>query len=494
MNKGRTVKEYPRSLDAASLKAARLKTVRLETVLQALPPDWHRDPLPEIQALLSRSARQLVVLDDDPTGSQSVQNTPVLTEWGVSALQSEIGREQAGFYVLTNSRSLPPEQAVALNREIGGNLAAISMRTGHEFAVVSRGDSTLRGHFPHEVEALVGGLGVEFDAWLVIPALPEAGRITIDDVHYVVEGEDVIPVGKTVYARDSTFGYQSSDLKEWVAEKTSGRILAKEVASISIESIRTGGPQQVCRELESLVHQRICIFNAVNRRDLEVIALGVLLAEERGKRFLYRTGPSFVPARLGIAPYPLLTRDALNLPKSVGGLIIVGSYVPKTTLQIDGLFAQGDVERVEIQVENLLDADQRPVEIARAASLADEQIRSGRDTVIYTSRKLITGEDPTASLVIGQKISSGLIDILHGIKTRPRYILAKGGITSSDIATKGLGVKRALVSGQIIPGVSVWRLGSDSRYEDLAYLVFPGNVGGPNALADVVVKLKPDPN
>lgn len=473
------MKENPRSLEAA---------------LQELPPEWHRDPLPEIQAALNRSARQLVVLDDDPTGSQSVRNTPVLTEWSASTLQSESGREQAGFYVLTNSRSLPPDQAADLNREIGRNLAAVSRQTGARFAVVSRGDSTLRGHFPNEVEALVDGLGVEFDAWLIIPALPEAGRITIGDVHYVVEGENLIPAGETAYARDATFGYQCSNLKEWVAEKTRGEILAKEVASISIETIREGGPERVSRLLEALAHNRVCIFNAVNRRDLEVIALGVLLAEERGRRFLYRTGPSFVPARLGIAPYPLLTKEELNLPASVGGLIIVGSYVPKTTVQIGSLFEKGGVERVEIRVDKLLDRGQRAAEIARAASLADERICNGQDTVIYTSRKLITGESPTASLMVGQKISSGLIEVLDNINTRPRYILAKGGITSSDIATQGLRVKRALVSGQIVPGVSVWQLGPESRYEGLTYLVFPGNVGGPNALADVVLKLKPNSN
>jgi uncharacterized protein YgbK (DUF1537 family) len=481
LNKGCTVIENPYPLKAARLKA----------ILQGLPPDWPRDPLPEIQEILSRSKSTLVVLDDDPTGSQSVQNTPVLTEWSLSALQAETDRGQTGFYVLTNSRSLPPDQAEALNRIIGGNLATISRRTGRAFAVVSRGDSTLRGHFPNEVKALAEGLGVEFDAWLLIPALPDAGRITIGDIHYVVEGEKLIPVGETAYARDATFGYGSSNLREWVAEKTDGKISATEVASISIELIRTGGPVQVSRQLETLAHGRVCILNAVNRRDLEVIALGILLAEERGKRFLYRTSPSFVPVRLGVAPYPFLTKKELNLPESIGGLVIVGSHVPKTTLQIESLFEKGVVERVEIQVEELLDAEQRSAEIVRAASLAEEKIRSGRDTVIYTSRNLITGGSPAASLLIGQKVSSGLIEVLRKIKIRPRYVLAKGGITSSDVATQGLGVKRAIVMGQIIPGVSVWRLGPESRYEGLPYLVFPGNIGGPEALADVVLKLKP---
>ena len=68
-------------------------------------------------------------------------------------------------------------------------------------------------------------------------------------------------------------------------------------------------------------------------------------------------------------------------------------------------------------------------------------------------------------------------------------MIAKGGITSSDVATRGLGVKRALVRGQLLPGVPVWRLGAEARFPGIDYVVFPGNVGSDTALADAVQQL-----
>ncbi len=102
----------------------------------------------------------------------------------------------------------------------------------------------------------------------------------------------------------------------------------------------------------------------------------------------------------------------------------------------------------------------------------------------------MTGVDAESSLAIGRRVSDGLVAIVRAISVRPRYLLAKGGITSSDIATQGLGVKRALVLGQLLPGVPVWQLGPETRYPGLGYIVFPGNVGGPQALAEVVLGLR----
>ncbi len=462
----------------------------LQATLNALPPDWPDDPLPAIQAALQAAPHKVVVLDDDPTGTQSVHGVPVLTEWPVDLLRADLSNDLSAFYVLTNSRSLQPDDAHALNAEIGRNLAEAARQTKRRFVVVSRGDSTLRGHFPGEVQALADALGQDFDAWLLIPMLREAGRYTINDVHYVADGNWLIPAGDSDYARDATFGYRASNLRDWVAEKTQGRIRAADVTSVSLDDIRRGGPARVTQRLMSLEHGSVCVINAVSTRDLEVFTQGLLAAEAQDRRFLYRTAPSFVPVRAGIAPYSLLQPADLQLPRSSGGLIVVGSYVPKTSGQVGALLDRGEVTSVEINVEAVLKDDDRAGEIERVAAEADRALQADRDVVIYTSRRLITGTDAAHSLSIGQQISAGLIAILQRMTTRPRYVLAKGGITSSDVATKGLGVKRAMVLGQIVPGVSVWQLGPESRYKGLAYIVFPGNVGGPQTLAEVVSKLK----
>ena len=463
---------------------------RSETLLQ-LPPEWPNDVGDSIQKYIKRSHRKLVVIDDDPTGSQVVHNIPVLTAWSSQSLANELQTDLPAFFLLTTSRSLLLPAAEAVNAEIGRSLAAAVDRTGCSIAVVSRSDSTLRGHFPGEVNALAAGLQQDFHAWLIIPALPSAGRHTIQDVHYVAEDDWLIPAGQSQYAQDATFGYRASNLKEWIQEKTGGQIKADQVQSVSLDDIRLGGPERVMQRLRELPHGSVCIVNAVSRRDLDVFTLGLLMAEEQGHSYLYRTGPTFVPARIGIRPYGTLSPEALDLTEEGGGLIVVGSYVPKTSGQVNHLFENGGVHPIEIQVEKLLDPSARQAEVERIASQADRQLVQGTDTVLYTSRKLITGQDASESRAIGQSISDGVIEILHGIKTRPRYILAKGGITSHDVATKGLAVQRAMVIGQIVTGVSVWILGPESRYEGLAYMVFPGNVGGPDALSEVVLRLKP---
>jgi uncharacterized protein YgbK (DUF1537 family) len=175
-----------------------------------------------------------------------------------------------------------------------------------------------------------------------------------------------------------------------------------------------------------------------------------------------------------------------------GGLIVVGSYVPRSTDQVNSLLSNTDTLHTEINVGVLLNDQLREDEINRVVKEVDQALHEGNDIVIFTSRQLMTGKDAKTNLEIGQKVSLGLVSIVKRIKTAPRYILAKGGITSSDIATQALNVKKALVSGQILPGVPVWQLGAESRFASLTYIVFPGNVGDANALIDVVHQLKPD--
>ncbi len=478
----------------------------LAATLANLPPEWPADPLPAIRAAVHAADEMLVVLDDDPTGTQSVHGISVLTEWSVDALRAELSSEMPAVYLLTNSRSMPLGRAQSLNAEIGRNILAASRPAGRRPVVVSRSDSTLRGHFPGEVDALAAALGGGFDATLLIPAFIAGGRYTIDDVHYVADGDRLIPAGETDFARDATFGYRASNLREWVAEQTGGRVPAAQVDAISIETIRHTGPDGVADLLAVLHSGGICVINAASERDLAVAALGILQAEARGKRFLYRTAASIVPLRAGISPRPLLARADLDLPAAgpstpfdaaqgsssggTGGLIVIGSYVSKTSGQVAALLERPGVASVEVDVGALLANEGWDREIARVAQAADQQLRAGQDIAIFTSRRLVTGADAESSLAIGRRVSDGLVAIVRTITTRPRYLLAKGGITSSDTATRGLDVRRARVLGQILPGVPVWRLGPESRYPGMVYIVFPGNVGGSGALAEVVAALR----
>ncbi len=466
-----------------------LRRLPLAEALKALPPEWPQDPIPAIRQAIARSGRKVVVLDDDPTGAQTVYGVPVLTRWDVDSLADELAGESSTFYVLTNSRGLAPSAAVALNAEIGRHLLEAARKAGRPFTVVSRSDSTLRGHFPGEVEALANALGDGFDAWVLVPFFLEGGRYTMDNVHYVAEGDWLVPAGETEFARDPAFGYRASDLRLWVQEKTGGRVRAQDVACVSLEDIRRGGPERVAGRLLGLPPGSVCIVNAASYRDLEVFVLGLLDAEARGRRFLCRTAASFIRARMGLYGRPLLAWGELDIPAWGGALVVVGSHVPRTSGQLARLLERPGIEGIEVSVPALLSESRHAAEVRRVAQWAGEALEGGRDVVVYTSRQLVTGNNAEDSLSIGQRVSDGLIAIVQGIAARPRYMLAKGGMTSSRIATEGLGVRRALVPGQVLPGVPVWRLGPESRYPGLAYVVFPGNVGGPDALAEVVDRL-----
>jgi uncharacterized protein YgbK (DUF1537 family) len=476
-----------------------------QTLLAGLPPEWPEDLLPHIQAQVRAAGSKVVVLDDDPTGNQTVHDVAVLTEWSLPLLIDAFHEPEAVVYLLTNTRSMPATEAQARNREIALRLKAAREATHREFVIVSRSDSTLRGHYPDETAALAATLGLPFDATLIVPFFVEGGRITAHDIHYVKEGELLIPAAETEFARDATFGYTHSNLRAWVSEKHGGAVTADKVASITLDDIRRGGPDAVTAKLARLSGGAICIVNAVSYRDLEVVVAGLLAAEARGKRLLYRTAASFVRVRGGIAPQPLLTHAALGgaaphadtASPAAGGLTIAGSHVAKTTRQVAAAAALPGVHRMEVAVPALLDAGQRAGEIARVVERAGALLGAGEEVLIVTSRELVGRTEEGAgsskgssSLAIGQQVSAALVDIVRGLPTRPAWIIAKGGITSSDIATEALNVHRAWVLGQAIPGVPVWRTGPESRWPALIYVVFPGNVGDDSALAEMVQILR----
>jgi uncharacterized protein YgbK (DUF1537 family) len=412
-----------------------------------------------------------------------------LTEWPLEALVSEFQNNLPAFFILTNSRSRPERIARQVNTDIGQNLVAAPHRTKRDFVVISRSDSTLRGHFPAEMEALSNSLNRNESSWILAPFFDEGGRYTIDDTHYVAMGNELIPAAQTEFARDKVFGYSQSNLRVWVTEKFGGQIPTKDAASISIQDLRDGGPDRVAKILLSLQARQCCVVNAAGYRDMEVFVHGLLAAEASGKSYLYRTAASFMRVRSSISPRRLLTRSDLPLSQDKGALIIVGSFVKRSTDQIEALVTAASMAHTQIRTEQLLDNGKRSSEIERVAAITDNVLSIGKDMLVYTDRKLISAGEGDANLDIGQAISQSLVDLLGCIQTRPRYLLAKGGITSSDLATKGLSVKKALVLGQILPGVPVWQLGAESRFPGLTYIVFPGNVGDDEALLQVVTKL-----
>lgn len=473
--------------------------VRKEDMFRSLPPEWN-DPglLTGIREAVGQSGHKVVVLDDDPTGSQTVHGVNILTDWSVENLRAALAEVEPLVFLLTNSRSLSRDEAIAVNVEIASNLARVARGLSRQFHVVSRGDSTLRGHYPAEIDALAETLrreaGMQFDGHILIPFFAEGGRFTIADVHRVQDGEMLVPVAQTEYAHDHTFGFGSSNLCEWIEEKTAGRYHAADVVSVSLDAIRRGGPAAVMQILRTIDGGRPVVVNCASYRDMEVFAAGLLRAEAAGKRFLVRSAASFVKVRGGIGDQPLLTASQVHQGRlsSSGGLVVFGSYIQKSSAQLARAQELSDIADIELNVARILGASTRAAEIASAVRSVSEAITRGKTVIVFTSRDHVAGGSQKETLRIAQSISSALTEVVKQTPVTPRFIVAKGGITSNDTATRGLGVKRARVLGQIAPGVPVWRLGPESRFPGLPYVVFPGNVGTTDTLAGVIETLRSD--
>lgn len=466
-----------------------------DELIASLPAPWPDPLLGDIQRQIASSAQRLIVLDDDPTGGQTLHGVPVLAAWDIETLEAEIERSPA-FFLLTNSRSLPETDAVLIGERIGHQLRSVAAKSHRELIVGSRGDSTLRGHYPAETDALyraMTGSSQGRPTCIFVPYFGEGGRFTVNDTQYVQQESAFVPVAETEFARDPAFTYAHSHLPAWLEARTAEHGGKVDVISVSIEDLRLGGPDAVAAKLRAVPPGATVIVNALEDRDLEVFVLALLAAEADGKRFLYRTAASFVRVRAGIAPRPLLTAEELGSSSRGGGLVVVGSYVDRTSQQLQALVTRPDTRCVELKVLQLFDANSG-AEISRAAAEVAEGLQTGLDVVLFTSRRPLHETPGIDSHVVGRTIADAICDVLRCLESPPGFLLVKGGSTACRVAIDGLGVKRAMVLGQLLPGVPVWRLGEESRFPGLPYVIFPGNVGGSDALEQAVNVLRGGPD
>lgn len=463
------------------------------TYLSHLPPEPADSLLPVIRNEFLASEKTLIVLDDDPTGTQTCYDVMVLTAWNISLLVEELKKKPSILFILTNSRSVSTETAVSMAQEIGRNLIIAQQKSGRKIAVISRSDSTLRGHFPDEVDALAYALGQSLAVRMLIPAFIEGGRLTIADIHFIHEQNKLTPVAETPFSADKVFGYKNSNLKAWVEEKSRGIVSRADVVSVSLDDIRTGGPEGVRARLASCAPGQVCIVNAVTHRDLEVLVMGLLEAERAGQQFLYRTSATFVSIRAGLPAGKPYVPQAEETKSSNGSLVIVGSYVPKSTRQLERLLRQNTHDAIEIDVPKILRTGDNDAYAISVIEATERLLLAGQNVVIHTSRELQTAPDVAGNLRINNTVSLFLVNVLSRLSVRPAFMIAKGGITASDIATKALGITKALIPGQIIPGVPVWKPDDGSRFPEMIYVVFPGNVGDDDALIEVCRRLTINP-
>lgn len=466
-----------------------IEKVRADALFSALPP---LRQLPDFYARGYPLRSKMVVLDDDPTGVQTVHGVSVYVSWSYDELKAALLEDGHVFFVLTNSRALSAAETERLHRELVQNLCLASRDTGVPFVLLSRSDSTLRGHYPLETATLRQGLlsaGLpDLDGEILAPFFPEGGRFTINDVHYVRENDVLIPAGETEFAKDATFGYTSSNLIDWVREKNPRLPSEEAVLSVGLDTIRLGGPDAVENILRKAHGFQKIIVNSADYADMEVFVEALYRVLGDGKRFLFRCAAGLVRVMACIPTAPLLSGAHLREDTGRGGLVMVGSHVQKTTRQLQRLLELDGLCPLEMDVRRLTDPRQAESAVEEAVSAIEKAILSGRTAVAFTSRELVkvTAENSEQNLAFSLRVSDALVRIVQKLSVRPAFFVAKGGVTSSDIGVKGLSVRRAEVLGQALAGVPVWRLGPESKYPGLSYVVFPGNVGGEDALLCLV--------
>ncbi len=394
----------------------------------------------------------MVVLDDDPTGIQTVHGCLLITQWDDDSVRQGFEDAEPFFYILTNTRAMTRDDAARVTREAMEAVVRVNRAFGYRLIIVSRSDSCLRGHFPLETDVmrnvLVNSGYTVADKIPFCPAFIEAGRVTIDGVHYMKDGKRLIPISETEFARDNVFAYHTSVLSEYIKEKSAN-------------------PDDYI------------IVNAQGYDELRAFA-ATILSDSVAESIVIRCSSSLPKAISGIADIPLLDRTILK--QDGVGCFIVGSHVKKTTQQLEHLLQQEGTCAIEVDVQRIL--DDAPLLMSETSDTIRQVVDMGLTPVVYTSREEIRLDNANQRQHLGQQVSDFLVDIVYRLPFTPAYLVGKGGITSHDILTKGLGIKSARVLGQIINSVPC------VMTDEFPYIIFPGNVGNDQSLREVYEKLK----
>jgi len=432
---------------------------------------------------------KIIAIDDDPTGSQTVHSCLLLTRWDPQTLLGALEDPSPLCFVLSNTRGMDAPRAAAVTREI-----CINLRTALEQlaaaqrpvnpVIVSRSDSTLRGHYPVETDVIAEVLG-PFDAHFLVPAFFEGGRITRDGTHYLLVDGRPVPVSETEFARDSVFGFRNAFLPAYVEEKTAARIRADQVAHLGLADVRG----DIHTHLAGLSGNSCCVVDAERQSDLDSFCRQVLEAVSTGKRFLFRSAASLLTSFAALPPQPVAAADMARFVRGHRpGVILVGSHVERSTRQLQHLIEHSEVVPIHIDLDTF-SGDQNRL-VRDLLGQVSQALKAEHSAVLYTSRDERRFRSKAQRLAFGEAVSDLLVRLVQGLPEEIGFLISKGGITSNDTLSRGLALGAARVLGQIHVGCSVVRCPQDHpRFPDLPVVIFPGNVGDDETLTEIVTIL-----
>lgn len=446
----------------------------------------------KLKKLVEKNDRKIIILDDDPTGSQTISDLTVYTYLDRKNIHEALKNEKS-FFVLTNSRSFTKEETESYHENAGKIISDEAMKQNVDYLIISRSDSTLRGHFPTETRVLRDTIekysDKVFDGEILIPFFKEGGRFTIDDEHYVLEKDELKKAVDTEFAKDRSFSYSNSNMYKYIEEKTGGEFRKEEITSITLKELRRGDVSGIKDKLMAVKNFEKVFVNCQDYRDLTVFCTALWEVLD-SKNFILRTAASFIREFLAMDEKRLLEKEDL-VKKKGGGIIAVGSHTKKTTEQLDNIRDMEGLEMVEFNSDLADNEEELLEEIDRVSQKLNEILKRKKTAVIYTKREYFKKESDSREdeLIRSVLISKSLSHIVSSVKEDISFVLAKGGITSADVAIDALRLKKAKVLGQILPGVPVWQTPADSKFAGISFIIFPGNVGDKDSLKNAVKKL-----
>jgi len=400
-----------------------------------------------------------LILDDDPTGTQSASGVTVMLRWNAESIAAEL-RDADAAYLLTNTRAVDERSAVTLVREIVADARRAEELIGEPIRFVLRGDSTLRGHVFAESEAAGGAAPILF-----VPAYPEGGRTTVDGQHLVRVAGELIPAERTEFAGDPVFGYSHGRLDEYVREKSSR-------TPILLDSRVVRDPDALHAALRDASDGDVLLPDVHDDADIAHLAAAVRDVWPQ-RDFVVRSGAPLAAAIAGVSSDGLLSTPLSRPDGPV--LLVCGSHTGAAGRQLAEV-ARIHGEILEVDTEASL-ADPR-AEGARVATLVRAQLAESGLAVVSSERVRRPEHD---TLEHGEHVMRALMTVVAEVRRLTGTVVSKGGITGADVAREGIGADRAGVRGQVLAGVSVWDLRSADG-DDIVQVVVPGNVGEDDTL------------
>jgi len=442
---------------------------------------------------------KIIIIDDDPTGSQTVSGCNLILKWDYATLLKGLKGSSNLLFILANTRSLTEKDVEIRLKDICSSLNEIMnnpLFAEEEFVLISRGDSTLRGHNfiePFIINQLLG----PFDATFYIPAFIEGNRTTINGNHFV----DNIPIQETIFSKDKIFGFNTSNLKELLYEQSNHQLDSNHIENIFIkdfEGLESNKPNKLYLYIEKLKNNKKVIVDIMDYSQLDKFSR-IIKSLLNKKKFLFRSAASFISSLSNVKNtqkdhiyFSQLRRKNEN-DHIMPGLIVVGSYVELTTLQLNEVLKIGLCQPIKINVLKLykffkLEDNLKQINSLKKFLLFSIKENLSKDSipVLYTSRETPSPIDKDDLIQFQHFLSGFIAEIVSDLKNKIGYLISKGGITTNTIISEGLKADSVYLEGQLLPGISLVTFDLLKQKGKLPIVTFPGNIGNNMSLVKTI--------